>query len=382
MDNKDVNSYNIATYPPTTEQLLNNQGEQWQDSATGVAGNPDYQGYGSDQNNGQQATNYDPIEGNNPTTNQIEAANDLNQQIEEIKSKKETNEIRHQTDPKDEDQNKKDEDKNKKDDNDDEEKVARCNIDFSQEVVGIKIALQNKTNQFYAVSIKFYTDETNLHMFSNTNINKHIRGRIENDNILYLHKIDPKKPLGELILIVGYKEIDRDTYLDNASPVFAHVDGVHTVQLKLDKTLSENLAEEEDGDENRSSNQFSQPDFGKFSRQQSGISSEYNLLTEDQQMDMLIRKASFNNEKSENNNTTGENAETESNNDPNVNAQEETQPSSESQQQQVNSETETTENQVHLQEANLQKNSSVMYKGKVDGQESLDGVNLKRHESM
>jgi len=42
------------------------------------------------------------------------------------------------------------------------DETVKYHIDFSQEVVGIKIALQNKTNNFYAVSMKFFTNDTNL----------------------------------------------------------------------------------------------------------------------------------------------------------------------------------------------------------------------------
>jgi len=266
------------------------------------------------------------------------------------------------------------------------DETVKYHIDFSQEIVGIKIALQNKTNNFYAVSMKFFTNDTNLWVFKNTNINKHIRGKVGNDNLLFLHKKDPKKPLGELIIVVGYKQIDRDTYLDNAAPVFAHVDEMHTIQLKLDKTEAEALAEEYGQEEDGNSNQNPFHDYEKFSRQESGISNDYNLLTENQQMDLLIRKASFNQEKSEATNTQGDNAETESNNELNNNQQnQESLPSSETQtesQPNTTNNTEETGMPQDQNEINLKKTVSVVENPNADDLGNAEEHTLRKNSSM
>merc|ERR1712216_436676 len=103
-------------------------------------------------------------------------------------------------------------------------------------------------------------------------------------------------------------------------------------------------------------------------------------------MDLLIRKASFNQEKSENTNTQGDNAETESNNELNNNRQnQESLPSSETQTESQPNNTNNTEETGVPQDQNeidLKRTASVVENPNTDDLGKDEEHTLRKNSSM
>jgi len=104
-------------------------------------------------------------------------------------------------------------------------------VNYTNSPYAIKLMLSNSTDDYYSFSLRMLAgDQTNLHVFE-APLAFSIRPNKTNYSFMYLHKIDPKKPIGEFTLILAHKKIDHHDHMMPTVPVFGDADDRQTITV-------------------------------------------------------------------------------------------------------------------------------------------------------